>query len=633
MNRITKLLSEKFMHGMTMNVSLADGRNITLTPDFAEAETVAEWTYAGDGINAKVTAETSDTAAVFHIDLTSEAELADNAVTFAADPSFADNTVDYHMDSRWWAIYNFPATSEEICNHTYGFIFEKDSSYIGMTTLLDDIFYTHVNNEGLHLDIRCEGYSRLCGYFMIAAENDDAIAAVKDSFEFGRETGAVNVPLRYERDYPEMFEGFGWCSWNAFYQDVTADKLYSKLDEFKEKNIPVKWIIIDDGWSLINDGKLASLDADPAKFPDGLGGCIKRIKEEYGIEKVGVWHTINGYWQGLDPNSEMAKEYADYLMTLKNGMVIPSVDPDKGFVFWDAFHSHLAECGVDFVKVDNQSSTFDYLNRSAPIGTATIGIHEGIEQSVAKNFGGNIINCMGMDMQNVLSRPFTAISRNSDDFYPHRENGFSKHLRQNLYSAVWHTNIVYGDYDMWWSDKANPVESGVLRAISGGPVYVSDEVGTTNLENLLPVCGNDGNICRMEANAMPTKDCIFADCEKADTPLLKGFNYFGDAFALAVYNIYRDVETKTETFKFGVIPGLDAEKNYVAYEYFTKKFTLVNAESTETLTMANGEVKAYSIYPVEGEGDDAYIMLGDCGRYFGIATPGKVKTLVRDIVK
>jgi hypothetical protein len=186
---------------------------------------------------------------------------------------------------------------------------------------------------------------------------------------------------------------------------------------------------------------------------------------------------------------------------------------------------------------------------------------------------------------------------------------------------------------MWWSYRANPVESGVLRAISGGPVYVSDEVGATSPANILPICGTDGNICRMEGNAMPTKDCMFVNCEGVDTPLMKGFNYFGDSFALAVYNLCREVESKTETFKFGVIPGLDASKKYVSYEYFTEKFTLVDTDTEETVTMKTGEVKAYSLYPVEGDGDDAYIMLGDCGRYFGIAVPEKTKVFIKDIIK
>lgn len=632
MNKCVELISGDFMRGMDITVNLSDGSKVKLAPTVTENNGCKLWNYSGNGITAEVAAEYSDSSAVFRIALKSASPLAARAVTFAADPSFADNTLDYHMDLPWWMMYEFPKTSEEMRDQTQGFLFKKDGTYIGVTGLLGDVFCAQADKEGLHLDIRCDGYTELEGYFLSVSENSEPIDAIRDTYTYGREVGAINVPLRDEREYPELFENFGWCSWNAFYQEVTADKLFTKLDEFKEKNVPVKWIIIDDGWSLVRDGKLASFDADPEKFPEGLAGCIRRIKEEYGIEGVGVWHTLNGYWQGVDPESEIGIKYADSLMTAKDGMVIPSVDPDKGFVFWDAFHSHLAECGVDFVKVDNQSSSYNYLEGVTSAISGTIGTHEAIEQSIAKNFGGKVINCMGMNMVNVLARPLTAISRNSDDFFPDRENGFSKHLRQNLYSAIWHTNVYYGDYDMWWSGKSAPAESGVLRAMSGGPVYVSDAVGDTDPAKILPVCGKDGSICRMDSQAMPTKDCLFVNCEW-HAPLQKAYNHKGDAFALAIYNLRHEDGTVTESFKYDVIPGIETGRDYVAYEYFTKKFSVVNSDTVETVTVELNGVMAYSLYPVMGDGDEAYIELGECDRYFGIASAEKTKVLVRDLVK
>ena len=330
MNNIAKIMANDFMRGMKLCVNLADGNEIRLDPAaFAEADESAKWNYEYDGIDAAVTVEYEDDSAVFHVKMNSDKPLAARAVTFIADPSFADNSLDYHMCSPWWMLYDFPKASEDMRDQTQGILFEKNGGYFGVTGLVGDVFCAQADMGGLHLDIRCDGYTELEGYFLSVSENMEPIEAVKSTFTYGRKAGAINVPLRDEREYPELFEKFGWCSWNAFYQDVTADKLYSKLDEFKEKNVPVKWIIIDDGWSLVRDGKLASFDADQEKFPDGLGGCIRRIKEEYGIEGVGVWHTLNGYWQGVDPESEIGKEYKDYLMTAKEGMVIPYVDPDK----------------------------------------------------------------------------------------------------------------------------------------------------------------------------------------------------------------------------------------------------------------------------------------------------------------
>ena len=71
----------------------------------------------------------------------------------------------------------------------------------------------------------------------------------------------------------------------------------------------------------------------------------------------------------------------------------------------------------------------------------------------------------------------------------------------------------------------------------------------------------------------------------------------------------------------------------MAYNYFTKKFSLVNADTAEEVTIDFGDVLAYSIYPVTGEGNEAYIDLGECEKYFGIASAEKTKALIKDLVK
>ena len=53
---------------------------------------------------------------------------------------------------------------------------------------------------------------------------------------------------------------------------------------------------------------------------------------------------------------------------------------------------------------------------------------------------------LGMAMENILSRPTSAISRNSDDFMPNKENGFVEHLLQNAYNSVYHDELYYCDW-------------------------------------------------------------------------------------------------------------------------------------------------------------------------------------------
>ena len=109
-----------------------------------------------------------------------------------------------------------------------------------------------------------------------------------------------------EEVYPEIFEYLGWCSWDAFQIRVSEENLLQKCEELKEKQIPVKWAILDDMWADCTDldtakyddfdsmmkimkaSMLNSFEASPKRFPQGLKHCIDEMKK-YGL-KIGIWH-------------------------------------------------------------------------------------------------------------------------------------------------------------------------------------------------------------------------------------------------------------------------------------------------------------------------------------------------------
>ena len=624
MNKNISYTVNEFLAGLNPSVYLSDGR--VVTPALAYSEN--KWQGEAEGVKLTITATTKENSTLYSADVVSESPLAARAVIMKVDTTTADAMLDIHDDTcPVWKMSGWSAHKDGINIITQNFLAKKGDDHYSLVCLMGDIFRCEVDQDGLYFWAGMDGFTELHGGFLTVTVDSDPLKAVEKNYRFAHEIGAIKVPLRDEREYPEIFEHFGWCSWNAFYQQPTSEKIYSKLDELKEKNIPVKWIIIDDGWSPVWENQLTSFKEDREKFPEGLGECIRRIKEDYGIEKVGVWHTLHAYWWGVCADSELGKEMEDCLF-LTNYKVVPINNLEKQYKFWDTWHSYLADCGVDFVKVDNQSTGGIWAGYSSTVLSTGIS-HQSIERSIKKNFDGLVINCMGMDMENVLSRPFTAISRNSDDFYPDRENGFAKHLMQNVYNSIWHSQVMHCDYDMWWSGKSDPQKSGVLRAISGGPVYISDAVGDTNLDNIIPVVGENGDICRLDHYAMPTYDCIYTDCE-SEGRILKTYNCKGDAVALALFNVSRrDI---TETFKFDVIPDVAADREYVAYEYFTKKFIRINGSTEETVTLSSDDVRAYSIYPILTDEGGEYIELGEISRYIGIGSREKKKVYVKDIL-
>jgi len=188
---------------------------------------------------------------------------------------------------------------------------------------------------------------------------------------------------------------------------------------------------------------------------------------------------------------------------------------------------------------------------------------------------------------------------------------------------------MHCDYDMWWSGKSDPVQSGLLRAISGGPVYISDAVGDTNRDNILPVAGKDGDIYRLDHYAMPTYDCIYENCRETGR-IIKTYNCKNDSVAVALFNICK--EDVTETFSWSVVPDIKADTEYVAYEYFTKKYTRITKDSEETVALAVGDVHAYSIYPICTDESGEYINLGDTTRYIGIGARETKRVYLSEIM-
>lgn len=632
-------LTETILCGMTLKVTTING-TVTIIPKTLEKEDRITYGYeCSDGISGTIDAIRDEKSVRLEIDLKSDAAFVPEAAEIPFNIEWAEEAVINYHDNPWWMIAGFPKKNNEIPERTQNFLFRKGDTHFSIVLLLGDIFHCDANQKGLHLQIGCGGYHELHGAILTLSVADRPVKAVETNYQAAVNNASVQVPLRKDRAYPAVFEKFGWCSWDTFYTEITSEKIYKKLDEFKEKRIPIKWVILDCGWSTVKDERLMAFEADPEKFPEGLAACILKMKTEYGIEKVGVWHTFQSYWQGVHPDSPLADQFASSLIhTLKGERhptsdpkerrILPCNDPKKAFAFWDAWHSYMKSCGVDFVKVDNQSSACDYFDGTIPPTWIARNTHIALEQSLFKHFGGDVINCMGMDMINALQRPVTAITRNSDDFFPNKENGFFKHLSQNVYNAIWHSQLHHCDFDMWWSGISAPVQSGVLRAISGGPVYVSDKQDISSLENILPVVGESGDICRMDDAALPTDDCIYKDCEK-EKKLLTVYNKKADAVALAAFNVCK--EDLTEEFSLNSIPVIDTLKDYVLYEYFTRETKVVKAGKPLRLTVSANDVKSYSLYPIHGEGEEAYFEEGDTTRYVSCSVRTGRKVLISEI--
>jgi hypothetical protein len=264
-------------------------------------------------------------------------------------------------------------------------------------------------------------------------------------------------------------------------------------------------------------------------------------------------------------------------------MVKPTAEDMFGY--HNAFYTYLKDAGIEFVKVDNQSSIEWFYRNMGTVGEVADAVHTGIEGAVGLNFDGTIINCMGCATENIWNRPNSLINRCSGDFLPEDRKWFIDHIIQCTYTCYFYSGLFKGDFDMFWTDDAQADKNCLLRAISGGPVYVSDKLGRSVAERLLPLALADGKLLRCNNSAVPTADCLMEN-PISSKKAYKVWNVTDNGFVVAAYNL--DKEEKPVSGKISPfdLPNANADK-YLHYDFFNKKSYVMNKGETIEVTLNN----------------------------------------------
>ncbi len=414
--------------------------------------------------------------------------------------------------------------------------------------------------------------------------------------------------MRRERNYPPVLDYLGWCSWDAFQIRVSEKGLLEKAKEFKDKQVPVRFAIIDDMWADVphlakvpedisfsamvgemHGSKMRSFEGDSVRFPNGMKTAVEHLKQS-GIDRVGIWFPTTGYWFGMEKGGAIYNELQDDLMTEREGRNIVKPEISHTTHYFGNLCRKAKSWGADFVKIDNQGCQQYYEGVDA-IGRTAKAVQTGIECAVEESFDGAIINCMGMPSECMYNRPDSAVSRCSDDFMPENREWFTKNILQCAYNGLLQGRFYVNDWDMWWTDDGQAKKNSLCRAISGGPVYVSDKLGRTNPEILKPVCLSDGKLIRPDESATPTADCITVD-PRTSEKIFKVRNKIGDRGICAVFNLDKDEKSVTGTVSAEDV-GMQS-KRIVLYDWFEGKAKLLECGEKIDLTLQNAE--EYKLY-------------------------------------
>jgi raffinose synthase len=483
------------------------------------------------------------------------------------------------------------------------------------------------------------------------------IAAGSDPYELLEKSARAvqelyGLPHRLERQVPDFADQFGWCTWDAFYKEVTPEKIRQGLQDFTEGGVSPGLLIIDDGWQSVRtaetgEERLVSLEPNE-RFSGSLAPAVAMAKEQFGVRSVLVWHALLGYWGGLD-DKELAA-YSPRTVPRSFGPGILSLDatwnvrpwgsvvgvPAAGRVeaFFNDYHASLAAQGVDGVKVDNQAMLEAVSEGQGGRVLLSSVFRRGLEGSVTRHFHGRIINCMACTQEMLYQSRETVVLRSSDDFYPLRPETHGQHLHANAQSGLWLGEFLLPDWDMFQSAHPQGAMHAAARAISGGPVYVSDKIGMHDFGLLNKLVLSDGSILRCDGPARPTLDSLFDDPTRTAVAL-RLQNRNAACGVLGLFNIHDAGGPSVEaSARPSDVKGL-ARVRYACFAHNADRLWTCLPGENQYFHLAPLQWEIVSYSPIEN--DCAVLGLADkfnsCAAVRGLnwVKPGTLQVRLRDV--
>ncbi|XVF58020.1 hypothetical protein PTKIN_Ptkin07bG0028800 [Pterospermum kingtungense] len=389
--------------------------------------------------------------------------------------------------------------------------------------------------------------------------------------------------LLEEKTPPGIVDKFGWCTWDAFYLTVHPQGVWDGVKGLVDGGCPPGLVLIDDGWQSISHDEdpitkegmnctvageqmpcrllkfqenykfrnyVSSRTLSSGGLNKGMGAFVKDLKEEFNtVDFVYVWHALCGYWGGLRPNVPGLPENKVIRPELSPGLKktmedlavdkivstgVGLVPPEIADQLYEGIHSHLENVGIDGVKVD-VVHILEMLceNYGGRVDLAK-AYFRALTDSVRKHFKGNGV-IASMEHCNdfmFLGTEAICLGRVGDDFWCTDPSGDPNgtfwlqgcHMVHCAYNSLWMGNFIHPDWDMFQSTHPCAEFHAASRAISGGPIYVSDTVGKHNFSLLKRLVLPDGSILRCEYYALPTRDCLFDDPLHDGKTMLKIWN-------------------------------------------------------------------------------------------------------------
>ena len=463
----------------------------------------------------------------------------------------------------------------------------------------------------------------MCGFYIGAGKNPYRVIE-KAAQEI--QTKLRSFRLRAEKALPKFMEYIGWCTYNAFYDKFTDKKLTDVLRNFTEHGFHPGFILLDDGWQSksIMGRNMVAFEENRNKFPRGLKGFIAQAKKDFGVCDVLMWHTYAGWWAGVkkkkfsqygtySPAIYLSERYRNQLQSdeadaatvgksfYPQFMVeMPVGLPDELAAFYDDFYAYLKAQGVTGTKLD--AMTWVEIMGEGTGGRVAMmrKLNHALETASQNHFNGQLINCSSCSNDMVFQSMDTNIIRSSCDYFPEKPETHGKHVFINAHTSLWLGEFLMPDWDMFQSGNTAGDFHAAARAISGGPVYVTDTLDQENYAILQKLCYADGRLPMCRGYAKVCLDSLFIDNQQREQAIkIFNSNFYGGV--IGAFNCAYDADqhpTVTARVSPSDMDDWDGER-FAVYEHQSGRLSHVGFNEAIEVELEEFGFEIFTIMPIK----------------------------------
>jgi stachyose synthetase len=139
------------------------------------------------------------------------------------------------------------------------------------------------------------------------------------------------------------------------------------------------------------------------------------------------------------------------------------------------------------------------------------------------------------------------------------------HMIHCSYNSLWMGQMIRPDWDMFQSDHICAKFHAGSRAICGGPIYLSDNVGSHDFDLIKKLVFPDGTIPKCIHFPLPTRDCLFKNPLFDKTTVLKIWN-FNKVFSLTHFLCQTSILATNKILCIFIIDGVSVVQ-YILLSY------------------------------------------------------------------